>query len=74
MVSRDGHLDKLAIIGELRDASTSLGDVALLTSELEHNIKTYVGVSTKVTLVQPDGIERTLTGKARRVIDQRPKS
>ncbi|MES2320310.1 MAG: phenylacetate--CoA ligase PaaK [Pseudomonadota bacterium] len=73
VVTRDGHLDKLAVMGELRDANTTLGDVAILSSELEHNIKTYVGVTTKVTLVQPEGIERTLTGKAKRVIDQRPK-
>ncbi|MFL6660320.1 MAG: phenylacetate--CoA ligase, partial [Massilia sp.] len=74
VVSRDGHLDKLAVTGELRDPSQSPGDVAVLAAELEHHIKTFVGVSTKVTLVAPEGIERTLTGKAKRVIDQRPKS
>jgi phenylacetate-CoA ligase len=33
-----------------------------------------VGVSTRVTLMAVEGIERTLTGKARRVIDKRPKT
>ena len=74
VVTRDGHLDKLAIVGELRDASIALDAVTALARELEHRIKTNVGVSTRVTLVAPNGIERTLTGKARRVIDQRPKS
>jgi len=45
----------------------------VLAKELEHRIKTMVGVSTKVSMLPPDGIERTLTGKAKRVIDKRPK-
>jgi phenylacetate-CoA ligase len=32
-----------------------------------------VGVSAEVDVGLPDSIERTLVGKARRVIDQRPK-
>jgi phenylacetate-CoA ligase len=74
MVSRDGHLDKLDVNAELRDASLSPDAVAALARELEHHIKTFVGVSTKVTLLAPGGIERTLTGKAKRVIDSRPKT
>lgn len=74
IVSRDGHLDSLAVTGELRDPSQPQDTIASLARELEHNIKTFVGVTTKVTLVPPDGIERTQTGKAKRVIDQRPKS
>jgi phenylacetate-CoA ligase len=45
-----------------------------LARELEHCIKTHIGVSTRVTVVAADGIERTLTGKARRVVDRRPRS
>jgi phenylacetate-CoA ligase len=74
VVSRDGHLDKLDVVGEMRDTSLAQEAVALLARDLEHQIKTFVGVSTKVTLVASNGIERTLTGKARRVIDKRPKS
>ncbi|MDQ1919770.1 phenylacetate--CoA ligase PaaK [Massilia pseudoviolaceinigra] len=74
VVSRDGHLDKLDVVAELRDGSSSPDAVAALARELEHRIKTYVGVSTRVNLLPANGIERTLTGKARRVIDQRPKS
>ncbi|MDB5919136.1 MAG: paaF [Massilia sp.] len=74
VVSRDGHLDKLEVLGELRDASLTGEGVTLLSRDLEHQIKTFVGVSTRVTLMAANGIERTLTGKARRVIDKRPKS
>ena len=72
-VSRDGHLDKLDVLGEMRDASASADAVSALCRDLEHRIKTFVGVSTRVTLAPPEGIERTMTGKARRVIDKRPK-
>ena len=72
VVTRDGHLDKLAIAGELRQASMAREAVALLERELQHHIKTFVGVSTSVTLLEPEGIERAV-GKARRVIDKRPK-
>jgi phenylacetate-CoA ligase len=73
VVAREGHLDTLAVRAELREGSLPQDTQSALARELEHNIKTFVGVTTKVTLVPPDGIERTLTGKAKRVIDQRPK-
>ncbi|WP_426165043.1 phenylacetate--CoA ligase PaaK [Pseudoduganella sp. R-34] len=72
VVTRDGHLDKLEVLVEQRAglARADAGDVA---RELEQRIKTNVGVSTTVTLVGVGGIERTATGKAKRVIDKRPK-
>ncbi len=40
--------------------------------KLEHNIKAYVGVTTTVRLALPGAIERSL-GKAKRILDKRPK-
>ncbi|HAV36419.1 MAG TPA: phenylacetate--CoA ligase [Massilia sp.] len=74
VVAKDGHLDTLEVFGELRDAATPPDTVDALCRELQHCIKTYVGVTTKVTLTPPMGIERTMTGKARRVVDKRPKN
>jgi phenylacetate-CoA ligase len=77
VLSREGHLDALEVRCELReDAAASLGrdGVDLLARELQHRIKTYVGVSTGVNLLPAGGIERSLTGKARRVVDRRIKS
>jgi phenylacetate-CoA ligase len=74
VVTRDGHLDCLEVLAELRDGATPPDTVDALARELQHCIKTYVGVSTRVTLAPPMGIERTLTGKARRVVDQRPRA
>jgi phenylacetate-CoA ligase len=73
VVARDGHLDTLEVLCELRDVVTAPDAVAALARELQHCIKTHVGVTTHVTLMPPQGIERTLTGKARRVVDRRPK-
>jgi phenylacetate-CoA ligase len=76
IVSRDGHLDKLDVVGEIRPELTGKltdTEIEALAHELEHHIKTYVGVTTKVRLLASGSIERTQTGKAKRVIDKRPK-
>jgi phenylacetate-CoA ligase len=73
VVGREGHLDKLEVLAELRP-DTPTAEAEPLARELEHHIKTHVGVTTRVRLLAANGIERTLTGKARRVVDQRPKN
>jgi phenylacetate-CoA ligase len=73
VVARDGHLDTLEVLCELRDTLLPPDAVEAQARELQHCIKTYVGVTTRVRLLPPQGIERTLTGKARRVVDGRPK-
>ena len=76
VVTRDGHLDKLDVLVEVRpevsDCITTTQSEAI-ARELQHGIKTYVGVSTKVSVMASGSVERTSTGKARRVIDRRPK-
>jgi phenylacetate-CoA ligase len=75
VVTRDGHLDQVEVIAELRaDAGpASSADTEALCRELQHCIKTHVGISTRVSILGADQIERSLVGKARRVIDKRPK-
>ncbi|MFZ4625108.1 MAG: AMP-binding protein, partial [Rhodoferax sp.] len=76
LLSRDGHLDNVEVRCELqREFSSSLSadDVAAITKDLQHHIKTIVGISTRVTVLGFEAIPRTLTGKARRLIDERPK-
>jgi phenylacetate-CoA ligase len=72
VVTRDGHLDALAVHCELREGGAD--DTDALTRDLQHRIKTYIGVTTAITLLPPQGIERSLTGKARRVVDKRPRN
>ena len=45
----------------------------LLGDWVRARIKAFVGISTQVTVGAPDSIERTLVGKARRVVDLRKK-
>jgi len=75
VVSRDGILDEVQVRCELREASARLSaaEVGNVGSWLAHRIKTLVGVSCQVTVEAPGSIERTLVGKARRVVDRRPK-
>jgi phenylacetate-CoA ligase len=77
VVTREGHLDKLDVVTELRaevSGRLSENEMAAVGQELEHHIKTYIGVTTTVRVQLSDSIERTLTGKAKRVIDKRPKT
>ena len=56
----------------LPDAQPSPEDTAALAKELQHRIKTIIGISTKVSVMDFGTLPRTQTGKARRVWDHRP--
>lgn len=75
-VSREGHLDKLDVYVEVRaELSATLSEARRreIGAEVQHHIKALVGVSSEVHVVETDKVERTLIGKARRVVDRRPK-
>ncbi|APE46427.1 phenylacetate--CoA ligase [Delftia sp. HK171] len=69
VVTRDGNLDRLAVRCEMQPGTQ--GDIEALALWVQQRIKTLVGVSAEVEVLRPDSIERTLVGKARRVIDHR---
>ena len=72
VVTREGLLDEVEVKCEVTPEHRN-ADRDAIARELQHRIKTLIGVSTKVDVGLPDTIERTLVGKARRVIDKRPK-
>lgn len=73
VLSREGHLDNVEVRCELLpDAQPSPEDTAALAKELQHRIKTIIGISTKVSVMDFGTLPRTQTGKARRVWDHRP--
>lgn len=72
VVSREGHLDAVEVRCEVTPDHRS-ADRDAIARELQHHIKSLIGVNTQVEVGLPDTIERTLVGKARRVIDRRPK-
>jgi phenylacetate-CoA ligase len=73
VLTRSGNLDELEILTEVRPEFDHLGvsDRDVLAGKLKHLIKTYIGVSAKITVHTAGLVERTLTGKARRVVDKR---
>jgi len=76
VVTRDGHLDNVEVRCESQHelaGKLSTADIQTMTKELQHRIKTIIGISTKVTIMEFDSIPRTQVGKARRVLDERPK-
>ena len=76
VVTRDGHMDNLEVRCEVqRELSGKLAqaEIQAIAKELQHRIKTIIGVSTRITVMEFDAIPRTQVGKARRVLDERPK-
>jgi len=71
LVSRDGLLDQVEVHCELQPGAQ--GDAQEIAGWIKHRVKTLVGITTSVSVLAPESIERTLTGKARRVVDKRPK-
>jgi phenylacetate-CoA ligase len=70
VVTREALLDEVTVRCELapEHRHAAPGPIA---AELQQRIKTLIGVSTTVDVGLPDSIERTLVGKARRVVDKR---
>ncbi|MBU0751972.1 MAG: phenylacetate--CoA ligase [Gammaproteobacteria bacterium] len=71
-VSRRGHMDDLAVKVEIRPefAAAPATEREAAARELQHHIKSYIGINTRVEVAEVGAIERS-TGKARRVIDLR---
>ena len=63
-LSKEGPLDRLAVLVESQNPEA--------VKALQHRIKSTIGVSAEVRAVATGAIERSI-GKAKRVIDKRPK-
>ncbi|MBI4756473.1 MAG: phenylacetate--CoA ligase [Betaproteobacteria bacterium] len=73
-VRREGHLDALDVLVEPKPDAPGLDGSGreAVAAALAHHIKSLIGVSSRVRMVDIGGIERSI-GKAKRVIDKRPK-
>jgi phenylacetate-CoA ligase len=73
-VRREERLDELTVIVEIRQdlAAAPAAEREAEARQLAHHIKSYMGVSSDVKVVEPGKVERS-QGKAKRVIDLRPK-
>lgn len=71
VLTRDGRMDNMEIqVEALPEASYPARETA--TAELIKSVKDTIGISAAVTVLDPGTIERSV-GKAKRVIDRRPK-
>ena len=73
LLTRNLHLDQMEVLVETRE-EVRHGDGVRGGAQLEQMIKSYIGISCTVTVLPPNGVERTQVGKARRVVDKRVQS
>jgi len=73
-VTRDGNMDAVEVRVELAAKFAAIPEPRRqeVAKTLQHAIKTFVGISTSIQLMPPDGLMRSV-GKARRVFDKRAK-
>ena len=69
-ISRANNLDILSVNVEARSNEASGADRERFAGELQHHIKSLIGVSTKVHVLDENEVPRS-QGKAQRVIDNR---
>jgi phenylacetate-CoA ligase len=72
VLTREGRLDEIEIMVEARPPLASADARGAAGRRLADLVKQRVGVTARCTVADPGGIERSL-GKAKRVIDKRPK-
>ncbi|AUH66625.1 phenylacetate--CoA ligase PaaK [Paracoccus zhejiangensis] len=71
-LTRAGRMDNMTVHVECTPDQSSDDARAKAAKDLVHHIKSVVGVSTKVNVLEPNGVARS-EGKAKRVVDNRPK-
>jgi phenylacetate-CoA ligase len=71
-LSRPGRLDEMTVLAEARAEAWDGSGLAVHAERLTARIKDTIGISARVLIQAPGSIERS-AGKAKRVIDKRPK-
>ncbi len=71
-VDKAGHLDRIRVKVELRDAAQGARREALARA-VQHKTKSLIGISAQIEVLDPRSLERVSIGKACRVVDRRPK-
>src|SRR5246500_142196 len=71
-LTREGRMDELTIIAEARPESWDGRGLVEHADRISTHIKNTIGISSRVRVVAPATLERSL-GKAKRLYDKRPK-
>jgi phenylacetate-CoA ligase len=72
-LTRDGRMDEMTVKAEARPEHWDGNGLIEHAGRMAASIKNTIGISTRISVVAPATLERSL-GKAKRVIDKRPKS
>ncbi|MDE1570499.1 phenylacetate--CoA ligase PaaK [Aquabacter sediminis] len=70
---REGRMDEMIVHAEIREDRWAGANLDAVAGQILARIKDTVGITTRIELHEPGGIERTAAGKAKRIIDRRPK-
>ena len=70
VLTREERLDEMEVLVEAAPAAAEGSARNASAAELGHHVKGLVGVTAKITVTEPGGVERS-QGKARRVVDKR---
>ncbi len=71
-LSREGRRDEMTVFAEARRESWDERGLIEHAEHMAHHIKSTIGITARIKAVAPETLERSL-GKAKRVIDKRPK-
>jgi len=72
VLTREDRLDQMEVLVEAAPSAARADARQASAAELGHHVKGSIGVTARITVTDPGGVERS-QGKARRVIDKRPK-
>ncbi|MFN3687648.1 phenylacetate--CoA ligase PaaK [Salinarimonas sp.] len=73
VLTREGRMDEMAVRVEALPEAASESERVQLGALLAHRIKNLVGITARVEVVRPGDVERSV-GKAKRVVDKRPRT
>src|SRR6266566_4426853 len=71
-LTREGRMDEMTVLAEARPESWDGSGLLEHTERVTAYIKNTIGISARIKAVAPETLERSL-GKAKRVVDKRPK-
>ncbi len=72
-LTRPGLMDEMTVHAEARSGHWDGAPSEAWARAVVERIKNTIGISARVVIREPDSIERTAVGKARRVVDHRPR-
>jgi phenylacetate-CoA ligase len=73
VLTREGRMDEMEVVVEIRPEADTPANRSQSAARLAGRIKDSIGVTAKVSVVNANAIERSL-GKAKRIVDKRPKT